>query len=341
MTILWLILKIILWILVGLISVFCLLLLGILFLPIIYEMEGEEWDTLRGKVKLNIFHILKIDCDLSRPEDIKIKLFGFKLNFNPFTNEEEEERLKEDREKDRLKDRLKEEKVIQRKESKDNRESQVSIVQDKGSTQKVQKVQREENKENSKIHRDRVDKKNDIFSRRVSEQTSKKSFKQIRKTTHSNKQSELDSEINKGQKSPTDKSKASFKEIFEELKYLWDLEERKPFFRSCKKLLLSWWRALKPYYLYFEVIFGLEDPSETGLWLAKLMAFYPFYAPYGQVIGNFEEQVLQGYIKIKGKTRLIKFLYPTLVFIAHKEVRIIIKNLMNFGKDDKNGIKTQ
>lgn len=308
MTILWLILKIILWILVGLVSIFCLLLLGILFLPIIYEMEGEKWDTLRGKVKLNIFHILKINCDLSTPDDIEIKLFGFKLNFNPFTNEEEEESLKE------------------------NRQSPVPLARDKGTSQKVQqKVQKEDNKASSKINKqsDRASKK----SHKTNEQITSK----IRKTTDSNKPAKL----NKGQKASTDKSKASFKEIIEELKNLWDLEERKPFFRACKKLLISWWRALKPYYLYFEVIFGLEDPSETGLWLAKLMAFYPFYAPYGQVIGNFQEQVLQGYIKIKGKTRLIKFLYPTLVFIAHKEVRIIIKNLMNFGKDDKDGIKTQ
>lgn len=310
MTILWLILKIILWILVGLVSIFCLLLLGILFLPIIYEMEGEKWDTLRGKVKLNIFHILKINCDLSTPDDIEIKLLGFKLNFNPFTNEEEEESLKE------------------------NRQSPVPLARDKGMSQKVQK---EDNKASSKINKqsDRASKK--------SHKTNEQITSNIRKTTDSNKPAKPNkrAKLNKGQKASTDKSKASFKEIIEELKNLWDLEERKPFFRVCKKLLISWWRALKPYYLYFEVIFGLEDPSETGLWLAKLMAFYPFYAPYGQVIGNFQEQVLQGYIKIKGKTRLIKFLYPTLVFIAHKEVRIIIKNLMNFGKDDKDGIKTQ
>lgn len=325
MTILWLILKIILWILVGLISIFCLLLLGILFLPIIYEMEGEKWDTLRGKIKLNIFYILKVDCDLSTPENIEIKLLGFKVKFNSSINNEEKE-LKNTKE-----NRL-DTKIIQKNEFKEP--SPVSNCS-KHSKRVKQTIQTEDMKQKSSKNNeqmDRVDKK----SHTTNKQIRQKKSDSIKKDIGSNKKTQS----NKEQKSSVDKSKGSFKEFIEEIKELWYLDERAPFFRACKKLLISWWRALKPYYLYFEVIFGLEDPSETGLWLAKLMVLYPFYAPYGKVIGNFEEQVLQGYIRIKGKTRLIKFLYPTLVFIAHKEVRTIIRKLMNFGKDDQDGIKT-
>ena len=125
----------------------------------------------------------------------------------------------------------------------------------------------------------------------------------------------------------------------ERIKTLWNLEDRAPFLRFCKILLKNLWYAIRPKVLSFRLIFGLENPADTGMLLAKLMALYPFYAPYGDIIGDFENTRLEGDIRLLGKTNLYRFIKPLIIFITHKEVRHYIKIIMNIGKDNEDGIK--
>ena len=120
----------------------------------------------------------------------------------------------------------------------------------------------------------------------------------------------------------------------ETIKFIWEDENRGPFIRFCKALLKDLWRAIRPKGISFNLIFGLDDPAETGMWLAKLMALYPFYAPYGNVVGDFEKATFKGDIKLFGKTNLYKFIKPLIIFVTHKEVRNYIKLLMKIGKDE-------
>ena len=118
------------------------------------------------------------------------------------------------------------------------------------------------------------------------------------------------------------------------LKVIWMDENRTPFMRFCKALLKDLWRAIRPKGIQFNLIFGLEDPAETGMWLAKLMALYPFYAAYGNVAGDFEQAILEGHIKLWGKTNFYRFIAPLIKFVAYKEVRNYITLLMKIGKDE-------
>ena len=118
------------------------------------------------------------------------------------------------------------------------------------------------------------------------------------------------------------------------LKIIWMDENRTPFIRFCKALLKDLWRAIRPKEIQFYLIFGLEDPAETGMWLAKLMALYPFYATYGNVVGDFEQAILQGHIKLWGKTNFYRCIVPLIKFVAYKEVRNYITLLMKIGKDE-------
>lgn len=118
----------------------------------------------------------------------------------------------------------------------------------------------------------------------------------------------------------------------EDVKRLWNSEDRVPFLRSCKILFKELWYAIRPKTFNFKVIFGLENPADTGMWLAKLMPLYPFYAPYGDIIGDFENTTLEGDLRLLGKTNLFRFIKPLIVFITHKEVRQYIKIIMNIGK---------
>lgn len=118
------------------------------------------------------------------------------------------------------------------------------------------------------------------------------------------------------------------------IKSIWIDENRIPFIRFCKAFLKDLWHAIRPKSLQFYLIFGLEDPAETGMWLAKLMALYPFYAAYGDVVGDFEQEILKGHITLWGKTNFYRFIAPLIKFVAYKEVRNYITLLMKIGKDE-------
>lgn len=315
MTILWLILKIILWIIAILFGLILLIILGLLFLPISYWLEGEKREELIGRIRLNLFGIVQIDYDTDREEQLKLKLFGI------YTPKLSKKLLG-------AADDLEEEAVhlgkVIGKEAVDQTEEVAENT-----------VTNEENRIEGQASQ-------------IQEDTSTKTQKEISTNVDSKEQKRqnIDRKANKESKKkpkkhPTITKPIGVKDIWRELKALWYADSRRPFFRACKKLLKSWWYALKPRGFYFEVLFGLEDPSETGLWIAKLMALYPFYAPYGNIMGNFEEAIFEGCIQMRGRTNLFKFLYPMLVFILNKEVRTMIKMIMNFGKEDEDGLKTQ
>lgn len=320
MTILFLILKIILWIIAILFGFILLIILGLLFLPISYWLEGEKREELIGRIYLNLFGIVQIDYDTERDEQLKLKLFGIyapKLSKKLVgATEDLEEEAKH------LGKVIGKEAVDQTEEIAENtvtnEESRIEGQASKIQPSKIQpdvstKAQKEKstNVDSKEQKRQNIDRKPDKESKK------------------------------KTKKDPALAKPIGAKDIWRELKALWDTDSRRPFFKACKKLLKSWWYALKPKVFYFEILFGLEDPSETGLWIAKLMALYPFYAPYGNVMGNFEEAMFEGCIQMRGRTNLFKFLYPTLVFILNKEVRTMIKMIMNFGKEDEDGLKTQ
>ncbi|MEG1295294.1 MAG: hypothetical protein RSD02_02820 [Niameybacter sp.] len=301
MTILWLILKIILWVIGILCTLLLVIVAALLFLPICYDIVGQKQETMSGQVNLRLFAILEIDYNSKEAKSIRLKLFGldldklmrwFKTSEATASVAEQQELLVQDRNQD----------ALTRPKEKEKPLTQVPPIE----LSSAKKVTEPTSKISQKS------------KQKVGKRDSKK------EKTHTKEKKEMD-----------------FKHIWQELQAIWKDEARKPFIQACKKLLISWWYALKPKALYFEVLFGLEDPAETGLWLAKLMPLYPVYAPYGNIMGDFEEARFEGCIEIRGKTNLFKFVYPVLAFVFHKEVRIIIKKIMHFGKDEENGIKTQ
>ena len=155
-----------------------------------------------------------------------------------------------------------------------------------------------------------------------------------KKESQSNKPTTIERATKAEQPKQSTSSKAKKVNWLETIKIIWQDENRLPFIRFCKALLKDIWYALRPKECTFNVIFGLEDPAETGIFLAKLMALYPFYAPYGNIMGDFEKPTLEGDIKFYGKMNLYRFVKPLIVFVTHKEVRNYIKLLMKIGKDE-------
>ncbi|MDO4614030.1 MAG: hypothetical protein Q4B15_00210 [Lachnospiraceae bacterium] len=91
--------------------------------------------------------------------------------------------------------------------------------------------------------------------------------------------------------------------------------------RELKRTLFLLLRHIGPKKAKGTVTFGLEDPSQTGMILAAASVFFPVYGNKVTLSPNFEEQVLDGELEMKGRIRLGYLVYLGLRLILDREVR--------------------
>jgi len=84
-------------------------------------------------------------------------------------------------------------------------------------------------------------------------------------------------------------------------------EKHKSALKVIKKELFRLLRVLRPKKLRGYVLFGCEDPYNTGQILAILSVLYPWYAEAVEIEPNFEEKILKTDFSAKGKIHLIWF----------------------------------
>ena len=97
------------------------------------------------------------------------------------------------------------------------------------------------------------------------------------------------------------------------------------------------WRQLcyllkhtKPKKLSGYLRFGFDDPSTTGYAMAAYGILYPIWNPELSVEPDFEKQVLDCHVLLKGKIRVWHFVRAGLWMILSKDVRHVIKDVRNF-----------
>ncbi|MBD5551632.1 MAG: DUF2953 domain-containing protein [Lachnospiraceae bacterium] len=73
--------------------------------------------------------------------------------------------------------------------------------------------------------------------------------------------------------------------------------------------------------------FGFEDPATTGYAMALYGILYPLWSPKLSVEPDFEKQILDCHILIKGKIRAWHFVRVALRLIFSKDVRDVIKDV--------------
>lgn len=76
--------------------------------------------------------------------------------------------------------------------------------------------------------------------------------------------------------------------------------------------------------------FGFDDPSITGYAMAAYGILYPIWSPELSVEPDFEKQVLDCHILLKGKIRVWHIVRAALRMILSKDVRRVIKDVRNF-----------
>lgn len=86
-------------------------------------------------------------------------------------------------------------------------------------------------------------------------------------------------------------------------------------------------RHTKPKELSGYIRFGFEDPSATGYAMAAYGILYPIWSPKLSVEPDFERQVLECHILIKGRIRVWHFVRAALRMILSKDVRRVIRDV--------------
>lgn len=313
--ILFLILKIIGWILLFLLVILLLLILTILFYPVKYKFSAKGKNTLDtlvayGKVSW-LFHLISGSASYEHGE-LKWKL---RLAWKKFDSSKEEQN--ETSEKSVAPEPLEKEPLEDEKKSeiKDNPpEKDVKIEKASEKEPKIEKgskiekepgIEKESGTEKTKVREER---------RSESVQTESK-LKKIKYTF---------------QKLCGTIKKAGEKKEF--LTAFLTYEKHQRAFEAVKKELCHLLHVLKPKKLQANVTFGFSDPSWTGYMLAFLGSIYGLIGEYVQIQPDFEERKLEGNASAEGKIRVIYFAVPAWKLFWNKDVKITYKHIRKYIK---------
>lgn len=303
--ILFLILKIIGWILLFLLAILLLLILTILFYPVRYRFSAKGENTLDtlvadGKVSW-LFHLISGSASYEHGE-LKWKL---RLAWKKFDSSKEEQN--ETSEKSVVPEPLEKETLEDEKKSeiKDNPPEKEPKIEKGSKIEKEPGIEKESGTEKTKVREER---------RSENVQTESK-LKKIKYTF---------------QKLCGTIKKAGEKKEF--LTAFLTYEKHQRAFKAVKKELCHLLHVLKPKKLQANVTFGFSDPSWTGYMLAFLGSIYGLIGEYIQIQPDFEERKLEGNASAEGKIRVIYFAVPAWKLFWNKDVKITYKHIRKYIK---------
>lgn len=117
-----------------------------------------------------------------------------------------------------------------------------------------------------------------------------------------------------------DKIKVVLNKKEEVVVFLENKTHRAAFARLKKEMI--WLKLfLKPKKLKADLVFGFEDPYNTGQVLAALSMIYPFVGEYMNIRPDFERRVLEGEFYMKGNLRMIHMVILMWKLVWDRNVR--------------------
>lgn len=101
-------------------------------------------------------------------------------------------------------------------------------------------------------------------------------------------------------------------------------------FRRVIKEIRRLLRFLLPKKADIKVEFGFNDPAHTGYLLAGISLIYPMIGEFTELQPDFEHRVLRGQGSVNGKIRFLYALVFALCIIADKNVRTTFRHIRKF-----------
>lgn len=133
-----------------------------------------------------------------------------------------------------------------------------------------------------------------------------------------------------------EKLKCTIKKICDKIKKLWETKEKITEFLTDESHVSSFMvlkdevfklaKHLHPRKIKGYVHFGLDDPYKTGQVLAVLSVLYPFYGEHVQIVPEFEHEILEGNLYMRGHIRLLHILVPVCKLYFDNNVRKTYKD---------------
>lgn len=335
-----LILKIIGWLVLGILCLLLGLILIVLFVPVRYRMEGSWHGALKGTARITwLLHILSVKVSYDENGELltSFRLLGFRL----------------------LKDRADGEEVLE--EGLDDLEQagrsaartvEESGAQEEGISPGDRAVQEDplikQNLDSGEDVMDPDEAMDDDSDMILQTQNLGGDGEEALPEYGADESKKKEGRIPRFFKNPArrcahflEKIKFLFHTLCDKLKhikekyeavltFLKDEENQKTMkliFRQVKALL----RHILPRKASGYVAFGFDDPYFTGQVLAVASLFYAWYGQKIDLIPMFEEPILEGELKLKGRLRMGTLLWYGLRVCLNKNFRKLLKRWRNQG----------
>lgn len=99
---------------------------------------------------------------------------------------------------------------------------------------------------------------------------------------------------------------------------------------SCiKDRLIRILKHVLPRRLKGELRYGFEDPCTTGQVLAGICMFYPVYQKHINIYPDFENEVLEGHLDLKGRIHIGVLLWHALIIFIDKNFKFVLNILLH------------
>lgn len=322
-----LILKIIGIVLLVLLGLLVLAAAAFLFVPLKYRFRGTWLTGLDGEGRVSwLFHILSARFTIEENElKARVRLFGFPVW--RFGWEEDEEK----KEKKRLRRLKKKRKKAKKRKKKAKKEEKLS--EENSGKELTENTEKEQETDT-------------VFpEQEVSEDTAEDEV--VIKDTTAEEASHKTGRNRKKKRGPISKIKAFFRKIAN-LKYTWQkicdtikgikgkvsyikewwvAEETKAAYVLCRERLLLMVKHLKPKIFRLSLVYGTGDPAVTGKILAVISMIYPFFQDNIHIEPHFDEVILNGDVKIKGRIRSSVLLWHAFKVYRDKNFKRALKTI--------------
>lgn len=321
-----LILKIIGFVLLGILCLVLGLLLIVLLVPVRYRMEGSWHGSLRGMARITwLLHILSATVSYGEDGELLMvfRLFGFRL----------------------FRDKADGEAVLAEglSDAGDAEEMMVHTAEVQGAREEGRSRGERKVQEDPILEREAESSETESFDADSAPESDflKRPMPADEADTKEGRIPRFFGRLRQRLNRVLEKIKFLFHTLCDKLKHIKENYESVLTFvqdeenQKTMKLVLRQVKALLRHILPRKasgyVTFGFDDPYTTGQVLAAASLFYAWYGQNIELIPMFEEPVLEGELKLKGRIRLGTLLWCGLRVFLNKNFRVLLKRWRNMG----------
>lgn len=287
--IVFLILKIIGLIILGILGLILGTILLVLLVPIRYRVDGSYYNKLRGTVRITwLLHILSIRISYEENIDISFRIFGLRL-------------LQRSKESDRVADEAAER------------------VKEAGKT--ISNHIKED-----PLVRQELDSMEDLDDESLEE------LVQVQEISGDNRKK---SGIFHGFSHVLEKIKFLFRQVYDTLKHIKETyvnvleffndEENQKTIKLILRQVKALIRHIFPGKASGSITFGFDDPYRTGQVLSAASIFYAWYGQQIVLVPMFDQVIMEGELRLKGRVRVGTLLWRGLLVYLNKNFRVLLK----------------